>query len=53
MTEFIKEEVVKSLYLLKRHIRAFENPASSVKEICRLVLQLETIAQFLPGYIEI
>jgi hypothetical protein len=53
MTEYIKEEVAKSLNLLKRHIWAFENPASDVKEICRLVLQLDAIAQFLPGYVEI
>ena len=53
MTEFIQEEVAKSLNLLQRHIRAFEIPASGFKEICRLVLQLDAIAQFLPGYIEI
>lgn len=53
MTEFIKEEVAKTLIGLKKHIQLFENPAGEVKEICHLVLQLDAIVQYLPGYVNV
>ena len=53
MTDYIKDEVTNTLNHLNRKIKAFENPACDVKEISHLVLQLDAIAQVLPGFIEV
>ena len=53
MTNYIKEEVAKTLIGLKKYIQLFENPAGEVKEICHLVLQLDAIVQYLPGYVDV
>lgn len=44
MIEFIKDEVTKTLNILRRKIQDFENPDGEIKEISHLILELDAIA---------